>query len=416
MAIGPTLAKNAASTHPRPSAPPPVSPPPSLPPKLEGVLVQIPDQAFAATLRSVFRAAAQTLDRLSDVDLVRYEVPESGGSWDLALWEQLAPVIAETVTDVNALVNAVRAQLDPGAREGDLASLVDRAVHELAGAPDAERTSEVRRLLRRDSDELAALVAQLGERVRTPAVVSDRWNLLAEVQSFRSRFRSQAGDLVYDVASRYADLPREELVPGHADDLAAALAVRSALADLRRAIERRSEALRAASAEDAQWHALQLGTELDAFGSSAAYPSLRAQDKRFLVEARARLGGLKTDVRGAGDILLAFLGELVSWLRGLGGVSQRSMLVEHDHSVWAATAVRLEQAEEWMGADPGRAARELSAAAGLAQPLRGRDPELDDFLLASAGGALAQLPPAEARRALEDFRRVLARLADDDVS
>src|SRR5215470_8800722 len=44
-----------------------------LPPKLDGVLVHIPDHAFAATLRSIFRAAAVLLDRLSDVDLVRYE-------------------------------------------------------------------------------------------------------------------------------------------------------------------------------------------------------------------------------------------------------------------------------------------------------------------------------------------------------
>jgi hypothetical protein len=399
-----------ATTPPAPA----LSQPTPLPPKLDGVLVHIPDQAFAATLRSIFRAAALLLDRLSDVDLVRYEAPESGGSWDLALWEQLAPVIAETVQDVNGLVAVVRGELDPAGKGSDLAWLLDRAVSEVAGAPDAERTAEVQRTLRRESDELAALVAQLGERVRTPAVVSDRWNLLAEVQSFRSRFRAQAGDLVFDVAIRYADLPREDLVPGHAEELRTALAVRSALADLRRTIEKRSAGIRSASAEDVQWHALQLGGELDAFGASAAYRSLRAQDKRHLVEARARLGGLKTDVRGAADVLLAFAADLVEWLRGLTAVSQRSMLVEHDHAIWAATAVRLEQAEEWMGADPARAARELSGAAGLAQPLRGRDPELDDFLLASAGGALAHLAPADARKALEDFRRVLARLADPE--
>jgi hypothetical protein len=391
-----------------------LSQPPSLPPKLEGALLQVPDQAFAAQLRSIFRAAALTLHQLSDVDLVRYEAPVEASSWDLALWEELAPVIAQTVTGVNALVSTVRSELQPKGQGSDLASLLDRTLDEVSVDADAERTADVQRTLRRESDELAGLVAQLGERVRTPAVVSDRWNLLAEVQSFRSRFRSELGTLVFDVARRYADLPRELLVPGHAEDLQAALAVRGALADLRRLVEARCQALRGATPEDVQWHAAQLGAELDAFGASVAYRSLRAQDKRFLVEARARLGGLKTDVRGAGDIVLAFAADFVNSLRGLSAVSQRAMLVEHDHVAWAATAVRLEQAEEWLGADPGRAARELAEAAVLARQLYGRDAELDAFLLHRGEQTLARLSPAEAREAVEHFRAVLAGLAESE--
>jgi len=391
-----------------------LSQPPSLPPKLEGALLQVPDQAFAAKLRTMFRAAAHTLHQLSDVDLVRYEAPASDASWDLALWEELAPVIAETVKGVNTLVSAVRGELEPKAPGTDLASLLDATVEEVSVDADAARTSDVQRTLRRESDELAALVAQLGERVRTPAVVSDRWNLLAEVQSFRSRFRAQVGDLVFDVASRYADLPREALVPGHAEELEAALAVRSALANLRRTVEGRCQALRGAKSEDVQWHAAQLGAELDAFGRSPAYQSLRAQDKRFLVEARARLRGMRTDLAAAGDLILAFAGEFASWLKGLSAVSQRAMLVEHDHAAWAATAVRLEQAEEWLGADPGRAARELAEAARLARQLHGRNGLLDDFLQSRSDEALAGLSPSEARTALEEFRGVLAGLAESE--
>jgi hypothetical protein len=386
----------------------------SLPPKLEGALIQVPDHAFAARLRAIFRAAALTLDQLSDVDLVRYEAPESESSWDLALWEELAPVIAETVTGINTLVSTVRSELAPKGQGTDLASLLDRTVDEVSVDTDGERTGDVQRTLRRESDELAALVAQLGERVRAPSVVSDRWNLLAEVQSFRNRFRSEVGNLVFDIASRYSDLPREVLVPGHAEDLQAALAVRSALADLRRTIEGRCQAMRGASSEDVHWHAAQFGVALDAFGASTAYRSLRAQDKRFLIEARARLSGMKTTARGAEDIVLAFAAEFVTWLRGLSAVSHRAMLVEHDHAAWAATAVRLEQAEEWLGADSGRATRELAKAAVLARPLHGRDAKLDEFLQRRSDEVLSRLSPAEAREALEEFRRVLAGLAESE--
>lgn len=132
------------------------------------------------------------------------------------------------------------------------------------------------------------------------------------------------------------------------------------------------------------------------------------------MEARARLGGLKTDVRGAGDVVLGFAGDFVDSLRGLSAVSQRAMLVEHDHAAWAATAVRLEQAEEWLGADPARAARELAEAAALARPLYGRDGELDAFLLAHTEETLAHLPPAETRQAVEQFREVLAGLVESE--
>jgi hypothetical protein len=87
------------------------------------------------------------------------------------------------------------------------------------------------------------------------------------------------------------------------------------------------------------------------------------------------------------------------------------MLIEHDHTAWAATAVRLEQAEEWLGADPARAARELAKAVVLARPLHGRDADLDAFLQSRSDDAMASLSPAEAREALEQFRRVLAGLA-----
>jgi len=386
----------------------------SLPPKLEGALLQVPDQAFAGRLRSIFRAAAQTLGKLSDADLVRYAEPDSESSWDLALWEELAPVISETVQGINALVSTVRSELEPKGQGTDLASMLDRTVDEVSIDSDAERTAEVQRTLRRQSDELAALVAKLGERVRSPSVVSDRWNLLAEVQSFRSRFRSEVGNLVFDVASRYVDLPRELLVPGHAQALKGAIQMRSALADLRRTIETRCQAMRGASTEDVQWHAGQLGLALDTFGEGASYGSLRAQDKRFLVESRVRLRGMKTEQRGAEDVILAFAEEFITWLRGLSAVSQRAMLVEHDHACWAAAAVRLEQAEEWLGADPSRAARELAEAVSLSRPLHGRDTQLDVFLQSRSPESLQRLAPVEARVALEEFRRLLAGLAESE--
>ncbi|RKH39234.1 hypothetical protein D7V93_40495, partial [Corallococcus llansteffanensis] len=83
-------------------------PPASLTPRLEEILQSLPDRAFAARLRAVYLAAAQAILRLSDLDLVKYETPVVDASPDLSLWEEMAPVIRDTVMDVNALLNVIR--------------------------------------------------------------------------------------------------------------------------------------------------------------------------------------------------------------------------------------------------------------------------------------------------------------------
>ncbi|TMA14251.1 MAG: hypothetical protein E6J85_21550, partial [Deltaproteobacteria bacterium] len=48
--------------------------------------------------------AAESILQLAEVDLVRFEAGSSAGSHTLALWEELAPVMSETVESVNRLV------------------------------------------------------------------------------------------------------------------------------------------------------------------------------------------------------------------------------------------------------------------------------------------------------------------------
>jgi len=48
--------------------------------------------------------AAESILQLAEVDLVRFESGSSAGSHTLALWEELAPVMSETVESVNRLV------------------------------------------------------------------------------------------------------------------------------------------------------------------------------------------------------------------------------------------------------------------------------------------------------------------------
>ncbi|HEY3588341.1 MAG TPA: hypothetical protein VGK85_14370, partial [Myxococcaceae bacterium] len=254
---------------------------PLLPPALESALSAVPESQ-ATRLRQICDGAASTLARLTDLDLLQYESPVTTDSYDLSTWEEMAPVVAATLRDVNAFIDLVRTQLaaQPEVSRGGLASLVEDAVLDEAARAKLEQ------VLESAASQLFEQVQSLGGKVRDPAVVADRWNLLAEVQASRTRFREHIGTLVFDLVAPFADVERPDVVPGFAEEVAGAVSVRAAVANLRRVLEARAAKLRQASAEDVQWHAQHLEQEMDAFGRTAPYRSLRAQDKRRLIEYR----------------------------------------------------------------------------------------------------------------------------------
>ncbi len=377
-----------------------------LPPALESALSSVPESQ-ATRLRQLCHGAAHALARLTDLDLLQYESPVTADSLDLSTWEEMAPVVAGTLRDVNAFIDLVRTQLaaQPVSRGDGLASLVEDAVLD-----DAAR-ARLEEVLKQAASQLFEQVQALGARVRDPSVVADRWNLLAEVQASRTRFREHIGTLVFDLVVPFADVERAEVVPGHAEEVAGAVAVRAAVADLRRVLEARATRLQQASAEDVQWHAQHLEAEMDAFGRTAPYRSLRAQDKRRLIEYRH-------EVRSMASVALpskAEVGEVchrvLELVRGLAVVNQRGLLRRHDHEVWARSGVKLEQAETLLGTDRRSAAVALAEAVEIAAGLYGRSEPLDDFLRRSRKQSLALVDAESVGRVIEEFRSLIAGLS-----
>ncbi|MCP3059981.1 hypothetical protein LXT21_14450 [Myxococcus sp. K38C18041901] len=381
---------------------PPVSadaenPQASLTPRLEEILQAHPDGAFAGRLRKVYTAAAQAIARLSDMDLVKYETPVVDSSPDLSLWEEMAPVIRDTVMDVNALLNVIREQF-PAQPGGNLADLV------LSGAKDLGM------LMHDAMTQLAQGITQLGEAMRNPSVVSDRWTLLAEIQRFRSSFRERVSSLVFETASTLGEVTRAQVVPGHEAEVKAAVTVRAISADLGRILTARLNKVRDAEAQDVQWNAQQLQTEMDAFGRTAAYRNLRAQDKRHIVEMRAEVGRLAILDNPPREELLKVVSELEAFVRGLSAVNQRQILIIHDREVWASCGVKLERALSLVDEDAPVSARLLAEAAAAAQSLYGRASDMDAFLRKARKQPLAQLTGPELGATIEIFQGLLAQL------
>ncbi|MDY7230706.1 hypothetical protein [Hyalangium rubrum] len=379
--------------------------PAPLAPRLEQIVQTLPDPAFAARLRKVYAAAAQAITRLSDMDLVKYETDSTDTGADLSLWEEMAPVIRDTVMDVNTLLNVIREQFP--APPGGIADTVSHAAEQgtLQGRSRAAAAS-----LQDAMMQMAQNITQLGEAMRNPAVVSDRWTLLAEIQRLRSTFREQISDLVYTSINAFVDVARKEVVPGYEEEVKAAMTVRAIVADLARILSARLVKVREAEPATVQWNAQQLQGELDVFGRTAAYRGLRAQDKRHIIEMRGRVGRIATMAAPSKDELLQVVEELDVLVRSLSAVNQRQVLVINDREVWAACGVRLERAHGVLATDATLAARLLADAATIAQSLYGREPNMDVFLRRARKVPLASLTGPELRATLENFQGLLATL------
>ena len=342
-----------------------------LPPRLEALLATESDADFIGHVRAVAHAAARTISQLGELDLIQYEEPDVDASADLGMWEEVAPFIASTLSEVNTLI----AQIDASFPEG--AILTDA------------RHLEIERIVREVGAELRSEVMGAGMRLRDPSVVGDRWNLITAVQILRFSLRDRIGKMVSDVAQVYGDCKRREVEPGYEETLASTLVVRTMTADLRRLMRVRIHKVGDAAPDQMLQQAQMMERDLNAFGRTAAWRALRAPDKKGILEFRGALRRMIANGAPTKLEILELLEPFVDFVEAFSNINRRQILVEHDQEVLASVGVVLEQAMNTEGFDQRLAAFKQALDAG--QTLYGRSGEFDTFLRAQRKG----LPSAD---------------------
>ena len=358
-------------------------------------------------------AAAEAIFKLADLDLVRHEADEEQGGHTLALWEELAPVMGDTVQHVNELIATASAQFPAPADDGDLD--LDDAFGPDPGAPAEEppaRSNEVEiaHLVFAVCSGMRRDVTHLGERLRNPTVMSDPWMLIQDLLEFRGRVRAALGELIYQVASFVAEVEREEVVPGYLAELEGGLIVRQATSNL--AFLFRGHAKRIAGAGDdrigaALQDALQ---DLHAFSRTRALPQLRTSDKRIFLETRAALYALSRRKPLRTKEIKNAVENLARFLDSMSVVSRRESLRLHDRSQLAKAGRHLESAHLNL-ARPDVARTEMVAAVRSAWTLYGRDVQLDAYLRAQRHFPADWLHDPEVPLEIERFGALLAGIA-----
>lgn len=332
-----------------------------LPPRLGALLATEPDVGLAERLRRVHQAAARAIERLQDLDLVRYEDAPIDGTADLSLWEELAPHMSGTLGEVNALLHEVRQQFPFGELYSD------------------RKENEVDAAIQSSAAALQADLAELGSKMRDPTVMGDRWNLIAEIQSFRFRFRELIGAMVFDSASVLGEVKRSEVEPGYPEALKLTLTVRSTTTDLRRLMRARLGKVADAEPEDVEWNAQQIEKELDSFGRTSAWRSIRAQDKRQILEFRQELKTINRPGIKKSQLQIV-LEPFVEFVDTFDSINQRDILKVHDREVSAECGVQLEQAAALASSSPDQAMHAFNLALTAGVALYGRSADLDMFL------------------------------------
>jgi len=389
-----------ASTDPKSSS----APSQAVLERLRSLCRGLPNPSFASRLRAVYEESVRSIDGLGQLALDSYDDLAETGCPDLSMWEKVAPAIRDTLLDVNRLLAVIREHFPAGTHE-------ERSVDGTAAT--GEQAAEARRLESAAAEQIgrlgslmAAAIAEMGERMRSPQVVSDQWNLLGLLQEFRGLVRSKVGDLIFLSASVFEPVSRSEVVPGHVQDLEEAIAVRRAVVDAARLMSVHQVRVAVAGEGQIADCVASLAGDLDELGRSRIFGLLRTPDRRGFVEFRALLRRFPHALPPRA--LRESLDEFVRFVRALSAINRRAVLIEHDRELLAACAVRLEEVDQLRGSDHASALARFGQALGSAQGLYGRAPGLDGYLRRARKGDLGGLSAEALAVELEGLRAALA--------
>ena len=368
-----------------------------LPPRLEEVLEAITDRGFSLKLRRVIEAAAQAIDSLGSMSLVKLEPAGADeGSADLSLWEQMAPAVRDTVVDVNALLKVIDAEFPD----------TEQPIGESPSFSDDRSEAEAGMVFRAVAGRLERDVNEVGGMMRNPDLVSSRWALLGELQRLRAEFRSRIGDAVYLSAAACLPVRREDVVPGYVQELARSALFRSTASDVRRNVNEKL----AKPATVPRVVAKHIDTDFDIFATLPAWRHVRAEPKRKMMRVREALQQAAHEDVLTRPELQALVEPALELLKALSEDQSRTTLATHDRNVRTQVGQLLEQAVLHIALDTGAASSAFKRAVTACAGLYGRDEGFDVLLRSTRSLSIHELTPDELKDCAKRLTEKLASL------
>jgi hypothetical protein len=383
-----------------------------LSPKTTDILKGVAEAELRRDVEAVVRSATRALAALGRLHLPQDEF-EEGDERESAINDkhiELAPYVLAALAAVNQLTDLVvttfvppaRDSVEPSADDFDLEfDLVDGPTGEGSRLTPERNASTAGLSPRQQVAEVAyALAGMLRSRVASRAPLlrhalgqSGVWPLLAELDDYQHGLTKGVQGLLFGVLGVFQQAARrEEIWPEYRSAVREAVDLRAAVADLSYHVGRFNTAMSGAQPAELVPLVVGIADRLARFSARPEYRTLRAEDKKAVIDFRRSLYELRHTKRGVPVLPLRRAVEGFSkFLEAMHSINDREVLVLHDRQRLSEALDGLTELESVATHDPAEARERLLAIIRLLSSLTGRHAGLDQALRASGGAPGAAL-------------------------
>lgn len=231
------------------------------------------------------------------------------------------------------------------------------------------------------SGMLHGRVKQFANRLKFAIDQDDRWPLLAELDDALHGLTKALQGVLFGVLGVFAaEARREEIYPEYRSAVSEGVALRLAVTELSFHIGRINAALAEATKEEAVPLVVAVADRLGRFSARPEYRTLRAEDKKAIIDFRATLHSLRHRKDGLAMLPLRHAVEGFSkFLEAMSAINHREVLVLHDRQRLQEILQRVDRALARAADDPNVAADDVAGIVIDLESVAGRNPELDQL-------------------------------------
>lgn len=381
-----------------------------LPPKVQEIFAKIDDATLREHLAATVRLALAALAEVGRIHLPQDDFEDRQQGVD-DKHEDLAPYVLQAVRSINRLLAYLMQTYPVPVATGNQSDDSFDMEFDLMDGPTGDakgltKTADVAKASLTPSEAVAdaahaygamlrSRMVAFGERLQHATAQADSWPLLAELDDNKHRLSKAVQGVLFGVLSLFAsEVRREEIYPAYRSAVGESVQLRSALTDLSFHVNKFNAAIAKSTAGAAVPLVVAVADRLTRFSARPEYRTLRAEDKKAVIDFRRTLYEMRqrTDGISMGPLKFAVEG-FSKFLESMQQINHREVLVLHDRQRLQEALDKLEQAQDM--ADEHAACEELDTVIVALGAVQGRNPELDDarrnYMPVSADGVAAEL-------------------------
>ncbi|OGR09216.1 MAG: hypothetical protein A2341_23610 [Deltaproteobacteria bacterium RIFOXYB12_FULL_58_9] len=364
--------------------------------KIEDILQTISDGGLREDVAKVVRLAFEALGNLRRIHLPQDHFEEGGN--DRAADDahlELAPYVLAAVSTINQLLGFISKAFPAPASAAEQSDddfdlefdLVDGPTGDGVGLSSTRQQEEsswtpreqVADALNAFGGMLRSRVLDLSERLKFARNQKDSWPLLNELDEAQHRLTKAVQAVLFGALGAFTtDARREEILPAYRSAAAEAVALRAAVAELTFHIGRLNVALADATVEIAVPLVVAVADRLARFSARPEYRTLRAEDKKAVIDFRRTLHDLRHRREGLPLVPLRHAVEGFSkFLEAMGAINHREVLILHDKQRLQDILAEINGVLSAGALADHVVTSYLDALVGRLQVVVGRNPEVD---------------------------------------